>query len=145
MSENVPKSSKFDDSILIPPQWIGYPLQAILKKLNQIKRKNKPVVATYYSKGIKEWNSFTVDQKEKIIHGWNIISAEEKEVVIADAHRKKSLSNSLPHSDNWNQDDWARLIHIYTDTRLFEIWKDINTVRLFFMSCHISLGNKNTC
>ena len=50
-----------------------------------------------------------------MINGWNQISPEEKDVVIAEANRKISLSNT---SDNWNEDDWSRLIHIYCEVKL---------------------------
>ena len=116
---------KFDDTILSPSEWNEYPLHTILKKMIKIKLKGKPCIPVYFSKGQKTWNNFNVDQKKKMITAWSFISSSDREIVLADANRKLGLSNA---ADTWNQDDWSRLIHIYSDVKLITTWTRINSV-----------------
>ncbi len=109
--------------------------------MSKIKSNGKSIIPIYYSKGAKDWNTFDISQKNKMINGWNQISPEEKDVVIAEANRKISLSNT---SDNWNEDDWSRLIHIYSDVKLIAVWTKINSVREYLYSFNHFLG-KETC
>ena len=60
MSRKQLDQAKLDDTILMPTQWEGYPLQTILKQLSKIKINGKSIIPTYYSKGAKDWNTFDI-------------------------------------------------------------------------------------
>jgi hypothetical protein len=127
MAEKEAEDDKYDDNILMPIDWKDLPLQPILKKLQLIQIEKKRAVPTCYSKRVREWNTFEIIQKNKMIHAWNHISDAEKRVILDEANRRKVFT-VVSNSSNWNENDSARLIHLYREVKLISSWTQINTV-----------------
>jgi hypothetical protein len=83
---------------------------------------------------IKSWDKFSETQKKKIIALWNGLPLGLKSEALK---RLKQPEVIVIGEDvmggNWNKNDWARLIHIFEDSKLSSVITKLNTVSKFII------------
>ena len=109
----------FDESINPPEEWGGISTKTILKQMLSL----TDTLPKSYTRGrVVEWNDFNKNQKQKMLLAWGNLEKEKKCKILNVARAKFNLSNESQAAENWNVDDWARLIHLFADPALTSLW-----------------------
>jgi hypothetical protein len=125
------QSSKFDHSYNVPTEWGQIPFRIMVGYLTNTIIEGHAAIPTSYGR-TREWNLFTVKQKEKICTSWSQLPEETRANLLVQAEKVSDLTGAasidLSSNDNWNLDDWARLIHLFADPALSALWTESVTV-----------------
>lgn len=127
----------------LPVEWDRKPLGVILKALSSMESLATRIPESYtVSSSKKTWDSFTNFQKRKILKCWHKCPEDKKRQVMNITSQNTTV---LPPYDDFNSDDFARLIHMNVDSKFADILRRIADVSFSVNSLTPSAVSKTKC